>query len=396
MELKNCRLIPELSDNVEFEFADIEIEDRKIKAVRPASGTPLKPGDIDCSGMTVIPGLMDLHVHLVCDEVTNDTYHALKLYQQYAPLLKNYFEVGITTVRDCGSTMDLAIHLRDGVNEGQIDGPRILSSGRIISPEAMRNSSQIGVHVIANGVDEVVKAARMEFANGADFCKIYATQSMSQVRGTDPKCIYSPEEIRAFVAVAEQNNSYVSAHAHSTDAIISCCKCGVKSIEHATYLTDEAVKLLAETPGAYIVPTHAVSDPYFEGEGYNDPIARQFWDNPIMQASNKRSRDWKNKAYIGGVKFGHGTDLDVYSLNKFPHEMKIKKEWCGISNVDILLQATKNCAEIAQLENITGQVKEGLCADLVGVKGNPDIDISVMYKKPALVIKDGDVKINRI
>ncbi len=396
MELKNCRLIPALSDGAELALADIEIKDGKIARVRRASGAPAHECDIDCRGMTVLPGLFDMHVHVVCDEPTNDVYHAIGLYQDYAEKLNVYLEYGITTVRDCGSTMDLACRLRDGVERGQIVGPRILSSGRIISPEAMHNVSRNGVHVIANGVDEVVKAARREFADGADFIKIYATQSMSQVRGSDPKCIYSPEEIRAFVAVAEQNNSYVAAHAHSTDAIISCVKNGVRSIEHATYLTDEAVALLASSD-SYIVPTHAVAEPFFPGEGYEDPVARAaFWETPFMKASNKRSRDWKHRAYVAGVKIAHGTDLDVPSVAKYPREMQVKKEWCGMENVDILYQATVASAELAMLANVCGRIKEGLDADIAVFAGRPDEDITVMFKKPVLVMTRGKIYKNAL
>ena len=392
MFLRNCRLIPELSDGVCFPLADIEIEDDKIRAVRPAAGGPAGEGDVDCGGMTVLPGLFDLHVHLVDADVTNDVYHAMQLYNSTAPLLKNYLDYGITTIRDCGSTMRLACYLRDSVDRGLIEGPHILSSGHIISPEAMRNDGENGIHTFANGTDEALKAARREFACGADFLKIYATQSMTQVRGSDPKCIYSPEEIAVFVQVAKDNNSYVAAHAHSTDAINTCCRYGVRSIEHATYLTDESLKLLTSRDDVWIVPTSAVSEPYDEGDGYNDPRVRAFWNSEHMKASGKRSRGWKNKAYLAGVKFGHGTDLGLENLAKYPYEFRIKRESCKMENVDILRQATMNCAEIAMLGDVTGQIKEGLRADIIAVSGKPDEDIHVMLKKPVIVMKSGVLK----
>lgn len=396
MILKNCRLIPELTDGIDFTLADITIDQDKISHITPANGTPAEAGDIDCKGMTVIPGMFDLHVHLVDDEVANDVYHAFELYHRYAPKLGTFLDFGVTTIRDCGSTMMLGCYMRDSVNNGLIEGPHILSSGHIISPEAMRNDGDRGIHTIANGVDEVTKAARREFANGADFIKIYASQSMAQGRSGQPKCIFTDEEIAAMVAVAKQNNSYVAAHAHCTDAINACLRNGVRSIEHASHLDDESIRLLTTLPDAYIVPTSAVAEPYAEGDGYNDPRIREFWNSPGIKASGMRTREWRIKAYKAGVKFGLGTDLGIDNFVKHPYEFRIKKESQNMDNLDILIQATRGSAEIAMVDHFTGIIKEGYCADLVGVYGNPDDDISIMYKKPPLVIKSGSVKKNQI
>jgi imidazolonepropionase-like amidohydrolase len=392
VELKNARLIPQLSDGIDFPYADILIENRKIKSVRPASGTPAGPDDVDCRGMTVIPGFFDLHIHLVNVSEPNDIYHAFQLYHKVASKLDVFLEYGVTTVRDCGSTMDLGCYLREGVDKGLFSGPRILTSGRIISPEAMRHKGEGGVFTIANGVEEMVKTARREFANGADFLKLYATQSMSQVRGQDPKCIYTPEEISAAVAVAKSQNSYVAAHAHSTDAINTCIQCGVRSIEHATYMDDDSFRLLLETPDAYIVPTSAVAEPYRDGDGYNDPEMAEFWRSPYMIESSKRCRSRERQAYLKGIAMGIGTDLGPEDFVKYPYEFRVRKESCGMENIDILLQATKISAKIAMLEDVTGEVREGLAADLIAFDGNPDQDIEIMYKKPSVVMKDGIIR----
>lgn len=392
MQLKNCRLIPQLSDGVDFTLADIDIADGKIAAVRPASGTPVQEGEVDCAGRTVLPGLYDLHVHLVSERVPNDIYHAFELYNQYATELGVFLDWGVTTVRDCGSTMSLACRLREGVEKGFFEGPRILSSGQIISPEAMRHKGDGGIHTIANGVDEVIRAARRQFADGADFIKIYSTQSMHQVRGQDPKCIFSPNEISAMVAVARDNGSYVASHAHSTDAINTCIRCGVRSIEHATYLDDESIHLLLSTPDVYIVPTSAVAEPYLDGDGYNDPATLHYWNTPYMVESSRRCRGREKQAYLAGVKMGVGTDLSTADFIKYPYEFRVRKQSCDMNNIDILLQATKVSAEIAQLGDIVGEVREGYVADLIAVDGNPDEDISVMYRKPVLVLQSGEAK----
>lgn len=392
MILKNCRLIPQLSDGADFHLADITIEDGKISKVRPASGT-IGQDDIDCGGMTVLPGLFDLHVHLVTERLPNNIYSAFQLYHEYAPMMDVFLDYGVTTVRDCGSTMNLGCYLRDSVNQELLEGPHILSSGRIISPEAMRHKGEGGIHTIANGPEEVMKAARREFADGADFIKIYSTQSMSQVRGQDPKSIFTPEEIAAMVAVAKNFNSYVASHAHSTDAINTCIKCGVRSIEHATYMDDESIRLLLSTPDTYIVPTSAVKEPYLDGDGCSEPELIKYWNDPYMVESSRRCRARERQAYLAGVRMGIGTDLYPTNFAKYPYEFRVRKDSCGMENIDILLQATKVSAEIAMLGDITGEIREGYMADLIAVNGNPDEDISIMYKKPALVLKEG--KINR-
>jgi len=389
MVLKNCRLIPELANGVDFDLADIVIEGGIIREILPANAADENVNVIDCEGKTVIPGLLDLHVHLVCDREPNDVWHAFDLYHKVAPELANFLDYGVTTVRDCGSTMSLACRLREGAELGFFESPRILSSGHIISPEAMRNKAEGGIHRIANGSLEMMQAGRKEIADGADFIKIYATQSMSQVRGQDPKCIMTPEEIQELVAVAEQNNTYVAAHAHSTDAINTCIRCGVRSIEHATYMDDESIRLLLEMPDVYVVLTHACGEPYHGDDGYNDPAFFKEWNTQYAIESKKRCRAQEHKAYMAGVKIGVGTDLLPHEAVKYPYELQIRKESCGMSDLDILLQATKISAEIAMINDQVGEVKPGLRADLLVVDGKPDADISVLYQKPSMVIQNG-------
>ena len=399
MILKNCRLIPELSGGINYAVADITIFDGKITGISPATHSMSLEETtdfIDCFGLTLIPGLCDLHVHLVTERAANDVHDAFRLYHKYASMLGVFLDYGVTTVRDCGSTMDLACYLRDGVNNGLFEGPRILTGGHIISPEAMRHSADGGVHVIANGPQETRVIARREFSNGADFIKIYATQSMSQVNNQDPKCIFDEDEIDAMVAVARQHNSYVAAHAHSTDAINTCIRRGVRSIEHATYMSDESIRLFTSTPDAYAVLTHAVGELYHNGDGYNDPDTVDYWNRPYMIESKKRCRAQEHAAYSAGVKIGFGTDLTPQNFAKYPYEFMIRSESCGMDSVDILLQATSVSAEIAMVGHQIGAIGVGYAADLIAVTGNPDEDISIMYKKPALVIKDGVVCRNNL
>ena len=389
MILRNCRILPELSDGADFELADIEIKDNKIKAVRPAEGGAPNTGDLDLSGCTLLPGLMDLHVHIVPDESPNEIYWAFEAYHEAVPMLGKFLDKGVTTVRDCGSSMSLALRLRDGVNRGFYEGPRILSSGRILSPECMRVGENLGIHYNANGPDECMKAARKMFAEGADFIKIYATQSITQVRGQDPKPIYTPEEIRAMVAVAAENNSYVAAHAHSTLAINRCIANGVRSVEHSTYMDDESIRLFLSTPDSWPVLTHACSALYERGEGEDPKSEIEFWSREDIRESSRRCRAAEGRAFAAGIDCGFGTDLFPDNFLKYPYEFQIRTGFCGMTPLDTLKQATMVSARIAMLGDCLGQIKEGYIADLVAVKGKPDEDILLMHEAPAMVMKDG-------
>lgn len=399
MILSNCRLIPALSDGVDFSYGDVTVEDGKITAVRPHDESVAVSGKeevVDIKGMTLLPGLFDLHVHLVDERVPGTQQQAFSLYHEYGPKMKNFLDYGVTTVRDCGSTLQLGCHLKEGVEKGFFPGPRILTSGRIIAPEALRNIGEGRIFTIANGPEEIMKAARAEFAAGADFIKIYATQSMTQVHGKDPKSILTGAEIAAAVAVAESQNSYVAAHAHSTDAINTCIRHGVRSIEHATYMDEESMRLLTELPEVYTVPTSAVAEPYRDGDGYNDPKEMLYWKSEAMQESCRRCRGKEREGYLRGVKMGVGTDLGPDNFVKYPYEFRVRKESCGMENLDILLQATKVSAEIAMISDVTGEIREGYAADLIAVAGKPDKDIRIMYEKPPFVMCAGKVYKNQL
>ena len=389
MVLRNCRLIPALSDGAAFPLSDVVVKAGKIERVLPAGSAPAEEDILDLSGCTLLPGLMDLHVHIVPDDVPDELPWVFDAYHDAVPKLGKFLDKGVTTVRDCGSSLSLALRLRDGVDKGLYEGPRILSSGRILSPECMRYGNDRGIHYNANGSDECLKAARKMFAEGADFIKIYATQSITQVRGQDPKPIYTPEEIRTMVAVAEENNSYVAAHAHSTLAINRCIANGVRSVEHSTYMDDESIRLFLNTPDSWPVLTHACSALYERGEGDDPKEEVEFWIREDIRESSRRCRAAEGKAFAAGIDCGFGTDLFPDNFLKYPYEFQIRTGFCGMTPLDTLKQATMVSAKIAMLGDRLGQIKEGYIADLVAVRGKPDEDILLMHNTPAMVMKDG-------
>lgn len=392
MRLRNCRLIPELSAGFAYTYADIEIEDGNICAVRKA-GTCCNDTDaadaadteeIDCHGMTLLPGFFDLHAHLSIASARETAEDGMERLIQAIGRLQAYTDLGITTLRDCGSCLRLAVPLGRGISKGVLKGPRILASGYMLAPPMME---ELGCQMtknmrIAEGADSFCKAAEQELAKGADFIKLYASASASKAAGQDAGegsgAILTREEIRAAATAAEAAGTYAAAHAHSLASIKLCIEEGVRTIENATFIDHDTADAAASRRNTYLVPTFAVMMPE-EGTADENAMRR-------IEVAAERI----GYAYRAGCKMGFGTDLYNGDLSRFYHEFRIRRELCGMKNIDILLQATKYSAEIAGIADQTGEIREGLCADLTLIEGKPDEDIRVMYKKPKMVIQAGE------
>lgn len=385
MLLRNCRLIPELSGMCPLTLADVEVADGKIKQIAPADpARPMSGNEIDCGRHTLLPGLFDLHAHISLASARETPEDGMNRLVRAMGWIGNYTKHGVTTIRDCGSTLRLGIAMREAVAKGIVKGPKILTSGYILGPQSMYQLGRIMMMTmdIANTEDEFRFAARNQLALGADFIKIYASASASQSIGREPLPILRREEIRAMVEVAEMAGTYVAAHAHSLSSIKLCLEEGVRSIEHATFIDEPTIGQLETMQGVYLTPTLAVLAPP------KGPVENQ------AEAENKlRMLDICSSkigmAYQAGLKLGFGTDLYNGNLGAFSQEFHLRQERCGMKNIDILLQATKYSAEIAGLAGVTGELKPGLAADLILVEGNPDQDISVMDQRPLLVFQDG-------
>ncbi|MBQ8640118.1 MAG: amidohydrolase family protein [Lachnospiraceae bacterium] len=387
MKLRNCRLIPELSGMNPLRLADIELDGGKISRIQAAAGQPAGPDEFDCGGKTLLPGLFDLHAHVslrsgreVPEDGMNRLLDAMETVQEYT-------KRGITTIRDCGSTLHLAIALRNAIGRGIVKGPRVQACGYMLGPQSMYMLGRVYMTVmdIVNTEGEMLAAARKQLALGADFVKIYASDSASQCAQKSPKAILRREEIRAAVEAAEMAGSYVAAHAHSLDSIRLCLQEGVRTIEHASLIDEAAIRALKGMEDVYLVPTLAVTAPKGEEE-----------TGSIKSMMRQKTMENISRAYQAGLKLGFGTDLSNGDLSGFYQEFELRKNGCGMSSIDILLQATRYSAQIAGLGGVTGEIREGLAADLILVDGNPDEDISVMKQKPLAVIQGGEMLIGAL
>ena len=387
MLLRNCRLVPELSGG-ESGLHDVEISDGLISSITsPGIGKGLD--SIDIGGKTLLPGLIDLHTHVLVLQRRYsplDAYHPMRLLAKAADQTREFFDHGFTTIRGCGSPARVANVLRDMINDGIVEGPRIVSSGLIVEPtDGPAGDSLEAVCHLADGPEEFRKAVRQELSEGADFVKIYASGSALSPTGVPLQPIMDRDEIAACVRVADMKNAKVAAHAHADAAIRMCVEAGVYTIEHATYISEKTIDMISErNDNCYLVPTLAAMH-----VSNASPDPEEFW-NKRLGAMLKACSETISKAYDMGLPLGFGTDSGPGSEQyNGGLEFKFRKEYCGMKNVDILLQATQINAKILGLSDKLGSVMPGFYADLIVVDGNPDQDIACMYVPPTMVFKAG-------
>ena len=386
--LKNARLLPFLCGAGAPAYADIIIDHGVIDRILPAGEAETTGGEaVDCGGRTLLPGLIDAHMHFIMGPLEHETSEFadeyFKLFMAGARKARLLLECGFTTVRDIASSYGVANSIRDAAEEGLIDGPRIISAGHIIGATEERKIVDKDHNVIADGCDECRKAVRREIAHGADIIKIYnSTYPMRKNQGIHP--MYTPEEVRTFVSTAHSLGTYVGAHVYGSECVRMCLDAGVYTIEHGGGLDSACIEILAKQQ-AFLIPTLA-PNLLIENSTTYSQVAKDRYFNCLANEENISIR----QAYQAGLKLGFGTDIDIVELSEnMGCEFLARKKYTGMSNRDMLLQATRNNAQILKIDDLTGSVTEGLSADLILVDGDPEQDISVMTHKPLHVFFRG-------
>ena len=386
MILTNCRLIPELSGGVDARRGSVEILDGKIASVN------VLPSDdasaFDCGGATLIPGLIDAHTHVtILGGVGEGKEHDMQsVLLDAMSCAARYLNYGFTTIRDCGSVHRAAHYVREAAARGLISAPSIISAGKEVTSSAnsVKTESSLAAINFADGEADVRRAVREECAHLADFIKIYASGSAYLPTGVPKHPIMDYDEISAAVAAARCSGTYVAAHCHADSAIRDCVRAGVHTIEHATYLGGETLKLVLDTPDCALIPTFSAM--YVS---QTEPETRAFWEARLSPMRDKCAEGIA-AAYRAGARIGFGTDSSaVMTQYKRGIEFKMRRELVGMSPIDILKQATIVNAAILGLAGKIGEVKSGLEADLVLLKADPREDFSVMYAAPEHVWKAG-------
>lgn len=392
--LKNCKLIPQLS-GVEFEHADIVISGDTIYDIVPTGKSYIGHETVDVAGKTVIPGLINLHTHLFyLSQHSLENPHTKDwgtLFFEYHDFAMEHLRQGYTTVRDCGSMEFMAVYLRNAINEGRLPGPTIYTSGLALTPTMPGNFDQRFLLEV-DSPEEVRKASRDMFKGGADYIKYIATGSFSN-KGSVPKtAIAAKDELRSAVEVAESFGSYVGAHCHALEGIRRCIEVGVRTIEHGTYIDAQTVQWL-KSCDSYLIPTLSVMSPVVE----DDVLETLKNEDPhiVQRVLAQRNEEPEfaqclTTAYKAGLKLGWGTDISMPTMKyAMGMEFLARQKYLGMSNLDMLLQATKYSAEIVRIDDKVGTVAKGKKADLLVIDGDPIADIHLMCKPFHAIYKGG-------
>lgn len=389
--LKNCRLIPYLTEGFDGETADIVVDGKYIKEILPAGKESFCGMEsVDMQGRTVLPGFFDMHCHL---EFTDQDYAASLRRNAQEMLLdcldyaKQFLKMGFTTVRDCGSDFYANVYTRDAVKRGTTAGARIITCGKILTPSTKGNATFGNMYQEVDDPAQMMHFARKEMENGADFLKYMVTGAVLNEGGKPGQIIATPEEIAALVKAADFLGTYVAGHCHGTEGIRQAILNGVRTIEHASYMDEECVELIVrKNCEVFTVPTLAITYTITLPE-FNKDVPQEYIEKDT--ATIVPTINGIRMCEEAGITVGFGTDLDLYHAKLCPGlEFRARSE-LGLPNEMILKQATVNCAKIAGLDDVLGTVKAGKYADLVAVDGRPDEDMSCLYRLPDYVFKEG-------
>jgi imidazolonepropionase-like amidohydrolase len=373
--------------------ADVLIDGQRIAAVGPRAGFPadlVRDAEVlDVTGLTILPGLIDLHVHLeYTGEPRSDEIAAAdspgRLIARMIGHAQQHLRAGVTTVRDLGASEPGIFEVRDAIADGLVDGPRVLASGLVITT---RNGHGKDLGALADTADEVRDAVTGRIDAGADVIKIIATGGVHTPGSDLMAAQYSEDQLRAGIDAAHARGRTVGSHASNPAGIINATRAGVDSIEHGIFLDDAAAEAMA-SHGTTFVPTLAATHLYEPNAGHAS-IPDYVREKAALTVPAHRENF--PRALRAGVRIATGTDAGSTFVGHgmVPEEVAILTRF-GLSPLEAIAAATRNAAAVLGLANEIGALDAGWVADLLVVAGDPTERPSDLGRV-ALVIRGGKI-----
>ncbi len=372
--------------------------------------------EVDAHGKTVMPGLVDSHLHLIGMKTDRMLEEQLVRPPQLS-LIKSVFdtvdllEAGFTTVKDCGG---FGIYLKRAIAEGTTRGPRILSAGYVLSQtgghgdvhfipvewvdaRTSKRGNFLVMPLLCDGVAECIKASRYALREGADFIKVYASGGVLSMVDRPEHTQFTLEELKAIVEEARHAGKFVTAHCQGTEAMKNCIVAGVKTIDHACYPDEEVIEMAKKRKDVVFVATLSIAQRIVtEGDKAGYPP----W--AVMKAKEVAEITTKNiaKLHKAGLTIACGTDFlgsPLLKMGTNAMELELLVKQCGFKSMDAIVAATRNGAKACGLENQIGTIEKGKLADIIIVDGDPLKDIKVLQDKNKIkmVMKEGKIEVKR-
>ncbi|MBL7759960.1 MAG: amidohydrolase family protein [Sediminibacterium sp.] len=355
---------------------------------------------IDLKKLTVMPGLIDMHVHMESETgpanyLNGFTWNPGDYAFQSAVFAEKTLMGGFTTVRDLGGS-GVNISLRNAINKGWIKGPRVYTAGKSLAstgghadPTNNYRKDLMGdpgpKEGVVNSVEDAAKAVRQRYKEGSDLIKITATGGVLSMAKDGSGAQFTVEEVKAIVETAKDYGFKVTAHAHGAEGMKRAVLGGVNSIEHGSYMTEEVMDLMKER-GTYLVPT------IIAGKSSADSAKKPGYYPEIVRAKalviGNYIQSTFAKAYKRGVKIAFGTDAGVYAHGKNWMEFVYMTE-AGMPMMEAIQAATVNAADLLGEEKL-GSIEKNKFADIIAVEGDPVKDVNSMGKV-RFVMKSGVV-----
>jgi imidazolonepropionase-like amidohydrolase len=381
----------------------ILVHDDRVISVTPGFTQPAGAGVIDLSNATVLPGLIDCHVHITGQFDGGDPVRELVTETDYDAAYKNpayaraTLEAGFTSVRDVGASTELVVAMKRAIAKGEIAGPRMWVAGAPLGPTGGHSDSHSGLdpaienpewtESIIDGTDSAIRAVRKHRQEGTDLIKIMPSGGVLSVNDDPNLQLMSDAEIKAVVDTAHALGMKVAAHIHGREAIDHAIALGVDSVEHGSYAGPESYPLF-KAHGTYLVPTLLIGQKVYEiARTHPEQLPPSSAAKALEVAPHLRAN--LGAAYRAGVKIAFGTDQGLVPHGQNAGEFALMVE-AGMTPMDAILAATRNGADLIGDSADIGSIQPGRFADVIAVTGDPLKDVTELTRVQ-FVMKGGTI-----